>query len=285
MLKQIVATSALMAIVAVAAQAASAADTTKFRELVIEPAAAQAESGNVDAKKRQRLLLLPSEGTATADAGKGEAGHFVVAPIEGLLTPTDGGNKAKAKQAFPTLAKASDGIATPVKFTDAGADQTRTDGSKAFPLIASAPQGLTTPADVTADAEGSIVDGATAVETKAAIPAAPKAAIAKSGGRADHGRSGAGRGDCASQGPLHAPDRPRLRRRDPEARRAWQHGLLRDHPGQYEGGRPPRRRQHLHQGHPAEARHRLRLRAPGDVHPSLSSAYAGEDNCDRTAGY
>ena len=180
MLKQIVATSALMAIVAVSAETASAADTTKFRQLVIEPAGAPAAVANVDAKKRQRLLLLPSEGapTATADAGNGAAGHFVVAPSEGLLTPTDGGNKAKAKQAFPTLVKASDGIATPVKFTDAGAGRTQTAGSKAFPLIASAPQGLTTLADITADADNSIVDAAPAVETKAAIPAEPVATVA-----------------------------------------------------------------------------------------------------------
>jgi len=178
MLKQIVATSALMAILAVSAETASAADTTKFRQLVIEPAGAPAAVANVDAKKRQRLLLLPSEGapTATADAGNGEAAHFVVTPSKGLLTPTDGGNKAKAKQVFPTFAKASDGIATPVKFTDAGADQTA--GGKAFPLIASAPQGLTTPADVTADADDSIVEGAAAVATKAAIPAEPVATVA-----------------------------------------------------------------------------------------------------------
>ena len=285
MLKQIVATSALMTIVAVAAQAASAADTTKFRELVIEPAAAQAESGNGDAKKRQRLLLLASEGTATADAGKGEAGHFVVAPIEGLLTPTDGGNKAKAKQAFPTLAKASVGIATPVKFTDAGADQTRTDASKAFPLIASAPEGLTTPADVSADAEGSVVDGATAVETKAAIPAAPKAAIAKAEAAPI----------TAAPAPVAAVAPPRDLYTVLTGRGYGVEILKRDAHGNMVfyvtiPGNTKEADLLVVDSTYTKVIQRKHVTAfgyerPATYTPRYSIAYAGEDNCDRTAGY
>lgn len=189
MLKQILATSALIAIVAVSAQPATAAG--KFRQLVIEPTgasadpvllkkkfptlvaqpangiqtpAATADAGNGNGGgNKAKFIVAPSQGipTQTADAGSGNGGgngngggkavQFIVAPGQGLPTPPDGGNQGKAKKLFPTFAKASDGIATPVKFAEASADPIRTDSSKAFPLIATAPAGLTTPADVAAD--------------------------------------------------------------------------------------------------------------------------------------
>jgi hypothetical protein len=190
MLKQILATSALLAIVAVAVQPASAADRSKFRQLVVEPTGASADpivlkkkkiqslvaqsgngiqtpaetadagSGNGGGKKGAKFIVAPSQGipTQTADAGNGNGGgkavQFIVAPGQGLPTPTETGSKGKPKKIFPTLAKASGGIATPVKFADAGAEPIQTARTKTFPLIASAPEGLSTPAEITtADAQ------------------------------------------------------------------------------------------------------------------------------------
>jgi hypothetical protein len=221
MLKQILATSALIAIVAVAVQPAAAAD--KFRQLVVEPTGASADpivlkkkkiqslvaqsgngiatpadtadagngNGNGGGKKGAKFIVAPSQGipTQTADAGNGNGGgkavQFIVAPGQGLPTPVDTGDKGKAKKVLPTLAKASGGIATPVKFADAGADPIQPARTKTFPLIASAPEGLSTPAEITtadaqpaepvapiasADADQSPVDVQAAPVTASAAP-------------------------------------------------------------------------------------------------------------------
>jgi len=280
MLKQIVATSALMAIVAVSAETASAADATKFRQLVIEPAGAPADVANLDANKRQRLLLLPSEGAATTDVANREAAKFVVASGEGRLTPTDGGNKAKAKQAFPTLVKASDGIATPVKFTDAGADRTQTKSGNPFPLIASAPQGLIIPADITADADNSIVDGAPAVETKAVIPAEPIATVAEEEAPV-----------TAAPAPVaevaHATDLYTLL----TGRGYGVDILKRDASGNMVfyvtiPGNTKEADLLVVDSTYTKIIQRKHIAAYGYERPAqYTSAYAGEDNCDRTAGY
>jgi hypothetical protein len=201
MLKQILATSALLAIVAVSAQPATAAD--KFRQLVVEPTGASADPLILKKKKVQSLVALPGNGiqtpAETADAGKGNGGNkgakfivapsqgiptqtadagngngggkavqFIVAPGQGLPTPPEG-NQGKPKKLFPTFAKGSGGIATPVQVADAGADPVATAGGKAFPRIASAPEGLTTPAEITTDAGTPPVADATPVAPIAAV--------------------------------------------------------------------------------------------------------------------
>jgi len=167
MLKQIAATSALIAIVAVSTQTASAADTGKFRQLVIEPAGASADVGKVDPRKRQRLLIAPSQGipTNTADAGNVGAVQLIVAPAQEIPTDAETGNKSKPTKVSPSFAKVSDGIATPVKFASAGPDGIPSAGSKSFPLIDSAPEGLSTLAD-----SGDQKKAAPAVETQPVVP-------------------------------------------------------------------------------------------------------------------
>jgi hypothetical protein len=168
-------------------QPASAADRSKFRQLLVEPTGASADpivlkkkkiqslvaqsgngiqtpaetadAGNGGGKKGAKFIVAPSQviPTQTADAGNdnggGKAVQFIVAPGQGLPTPVDTGSKGKPKKIFPTLAKASGGIATPVKFADAGADPIQPARTKTFPLIANAPEGVSAPADVTAVAQ------------------------------------------------------------------------------------------------------------------------------------
>jgi len=229
MLKQILATSALIAIVAVSTQSASAAD--KFRQLVVEPAGASADpvilkkkfptlvaqpangiqtpaqtadvgNGNGAGNKGAKFIVAPAQGipSQTADAGNGNGGgnaaQFVVAPGSGLPTPPDAGNQGNAKQLFVTAGRASGGIATPVKFAEAGSDPIQTAGNKAFPLVADAPAGLTTPADVTAGA------GNPASPAIDAQPAAPVAPIAS----ADAGQLA----DVAQAAPITASATPAI---------------------------------------------------------------------------
>jgi len=140
MLKQILATSALIAIVAVSPQPATAAG--KLRQLVVEPTgasadpvllkkkfptlvaqpangiatpAATADAGNGGGNKGAKFIVAPSQGipTQTADAGSGNGGgngngggkgvQFIVAPGQGLPTPPEGGNQGKAKKTVPDL--------------------------------------------------------------------------------------------------------------------------------------------------------------------------------------
>ena len=52
MLKQILATSALVAIATVSVQSASAADTAKFRQIVVEPVATASADADLLKKKK-----------------------------------------------------------------------------------------------------------------------------------------------------------------------------------------------------------------------------------------
>ena len=217
MLKQILATTALIAIAAVSAESASAADTGKLRQLVVEPSGASAGpatlkkkkfptlvvqqgkgiqaptevadggngNGNGGGNKGAKFIVAPSQGTPTpadtADAGNGKSGgkvvQFVVAPGQGLPTPADTG-KGKPKKIFPTLAKASGGIATPVQVAAAGPDPIPAAPTKTFPLIVNAPEGLSTPAGETAAADGQPVDPVAPIAPPADLQAAPLAAAA-----------------------------------------------------------------------------------------------------------
>jgi hypothetical protein len=213
MLKQILATSALIAIVAVSAQPATAASTGKFRQLVVEapgtpavdplilkkkkvptlvfqPGAGiatppeTADAGNGGGNKGTKFIVAPSQGipTQTADAGGGDgngggkAVQFVVAPGQGLPTPPDGASQGTPKKLFPTFAKVPGGIATPTQVADTGADPAPTGGSKTFPLIVNVPSGLSTPAGDTGVAAG-------APPVAVTPPAGPE--IAADAGQAD----------------------------------------------------------------------------------------------------
>ena len=122
------------------------------------PAATRAPSSSW---RRARALPTPAD---TADAGNGKSGgkvvQFVVAPGQGLPTPAETGSKGKPKKIFPTLAKASGGIATPIEVADAGPDPVPSAPTKTFPLIVNAPEGLSTPAGETAAADAPPVDPA-----------------------------------------------------------------------------------------------------------------------------
>jgi len=329
MLKQILATSALIAIVAVSAQPATAA--SKLRQLVIEPTGASADpvllkkkfptldaqpaggivtaagtadagngNGNGGGNKGAKFIVAPSQGipTQTADAGTGNGGgngngggkavQFIVAPGQGLPTPPDGGNQGKAKKLFPTFAKASDGIATPVKFAEANADPVKTDGNKAFPLIATAPAGLTTPADVAAD-----TGTPPAVDT---TPAAPIAA-------ADDGQPAT---DLAQAAPVIASvaptTTPALIVANPNDLYSLLTGrgygveiLKRDGHGNLvfyvtAPATPQEADVLLVDGTYGKVIERKHVAAYGYDHsapypPSHTASYASDDNCDHTAGY
>jgi hypothetical protein len=325
MLKQILATSALIAIVAVSTQSASAAG--KLRQLVVEPAGASADpiilktkkfptlvaqpgsgiqtpaqtadagNGNGGGNKAAKFIVAPGQGipSQTADAGNGNGGgkaaQFVVAPGPGLPTPPDGGNQGNAKQLFPTAGKASGGIATPVKFAEAGSDPIQTGGNKAFPLIASAPEGLTTPADVTADA------GNPASPAVDAQPAAPIAPIASG----DAGQPA----DAAQAAPITASATPAAPAVDnPKDLYSLLTGrgygvevLKRDAYGNlvFYVSVPGNTQEAdlllvdgtygkvLKRQHVAAYSHSYERPAP--YTPSYVASYAGEENCDYTAGY
>ena len=313
MLKQILATSALLAIVAVAVQPASAADRSKFRQLVVEPTGASADpivlkkkkiqslvaqsgngiqtpaetadagSGNGGGKKGAKFIVAPSQGipTQTADAGNGNGGgkavQFIVAPGQGLPTPVETGSKGKPKKIFPTLAKASGGIATPVKFADAGAEPIQTARTKTFPLIASAPEGLSTPADVTAaDAQ----------------PAEPVAPIAS----ADADQSP----DDVQAAPVTASAAPAVASPNDLYTVLTGHGygvqiLKRDGHGNLifyvtAPASPKEADLLLVDGTYGKVIERKHIAAYGYDHPApytprYTASYAREDNCDHTAGY
>src|ERR1700716_2020341 len=140
MLKQILATSALIALTAVMIQSANAAGSGKFRQLVVEPSGSPAadplikkqkkiqtlvvqqgqgiqtpggsggaSNGGAGGNKGAKFIIAPSQGipTQTADAGNGKSNgkvaHFIVASGPGIKTP-DGGNKGHPQNGFPSLA-------------------------------------------------------------------------------------------------------------------------------------------------------------------------------------
>jgi hypothetical protein len=173
MLKQILATSALIAITAVSIQSANAA-TGKFRQLVVEPAGTPADlllknkktdlfilktgqgiptppSGVGSGKtggKVANFIVAPSNGipTPTGNAGTGNPGgkqaELIVAPGGGIRTGAGAGNGNAGQPLQPLLLKTSGGIATPIKVADGGGDPVLTGGSKAFPLIVNPPSGI-----------------------------------------------------------------------------------------------------------------------------------------------
>src|SRR5437016_3198065 len=90
MLKQILATTTVIAIAIVSVQSANAA-SGKLRQLVVEPAGASADP-LLKKKKLQLLVAQPSQGIPTPTAGAGgsdgkKIATFVVAPNGGIPTP------------------------------------------------------------------------------------------------------------------------------------------------------------------------------------------------------
>jgi hypothetical protein len=290
MLKQILTTSALIAIAAISVQSANAADLTKFRQLVVEPTAAPVTAAAVDpaAHKRQRLLVAPTESIPTETADAGHAAQFVLAPSQGLETPAGIGDEGKTKETFPSLTKASGGIATPVKFSETGSDPIQATGSKTFPLIASAPSGLTTPPDVAGEtADATPVDAAPVAKTKAVASVEPIVSASPER-QADAPRSASIAADTAptavsiaNPGELYSLLTGRgfgvqILKRDAYGNLVFYVTI----PGKVEAdlllvdgtyGKVIKRR-HL-DGHPAP------------YTPSYATAYADKENCDHTAGY
>jgi hypothetical protein len=226
MLKQILATSALIAIAAVSVQSASAADTTKFRQIVVQPVAiASADADLLKKKKLQPLLRVqPGHGIPTpgviANAGNGnsQAGkiaEFAVAPGQGIPTPAagDAGGKGKPQNNLPAIAALpGGGIPTPITVADGGADPGAPAGSKAFPSIVAAPSGIATPAsDPGAGAATPSADAAASpagVPPAIASPAADAGAPAASAGGGQPGQPGADSGAAAAFVPPAAPIAP-----------------------------------------------------------------------------
>jgi hypothetical protein len=315
MLKQILATSALIAIATVSAQSANAADSGKFRQLVVEPAGASAEpvilkkkkfptliaqpgkgiqtpsdvadagNGNAGGNQRAKFIVAPSGGIPTpadtADVGNGKSGgkavQFVVAPGQGLPTPAETGGKGKPKKIFPTLAKASGGIATPIQVADVGPDPVPS-ATKTFPLIVNAPEGLSTPAGETTGAD--------------AQPADPVAPLAPAG--ADQSPDG------ARAAPLAAAAAPAVQNPKDLYTLLTGHGygveiLKRDANGNlvFYVTTPGNAKAadlllvDVTDGKVIERKHiaTYAYDRPSAYTPRYATAYAGGDDCEHTAGY
>jgi hypothetical protein len=232
MLKQILATSALIAITAVSIQSANAA-TGKFRQLVVEPAGTPSDlllkknkktnfilktgqgiptppSGADPGKtggKVANFIVAPGNGipTRTGNAGTGNPGgkqvELIVAPGGGIRTPTGAGagNGNAGQPLQPLLLKTSGGIPTPIKVADGGGDPVQTGGSKAFPLIVNSPSGITAPAsDPGADTGAPAAD---AGQLLAALPPADPGAQVPA---VDNGQPAAGGVDTGAAAPAPA---------------------------------------------------------------------------------
>jgi hypothetical protein len=317
MLKQILATSALIAIAALSVGPASAADTGKLRQLVVEPAGTPAaDPAFLKKKKLQPLLLvqpgkgIPTAGvTANAGNGNGQAGkitQFVVAPGQGIPTPGAGG-KGKPQNGLPALAALpGGGIPTPITVADAGADPGRPAGNKAFPLIVAPAGGITTPAGDPGSA-GATPSADTGVPPAAAAPAIDPAPV-DTGALAASVDSGqpvaADSGAAPASEPLVTPGTPAAvpavqsptdlyslltgRGYGVEVLKRDQYGNLVYYvtiPGQ-----PREADLLLVDGTYGKVLQRKHIAAYGYDHPasyapSYTAAYAGEANCDHAAGY
>ena len=138
MLKQILATSALIVIGVVSIQSAGAVEASKLRQLVVEPA-----------------------GTPAAAATKTEVTPFVVKPSGGIPTPTqtadlgaDAG-KPTGPKVFPLVAEQAQGIPSATDTADAGAPaaadpidqaQPASETDKAAAIASDQPAAAATPA-------------------------------------------------------------------------------------------------------------------------------------------
>jgi len=157
MLKQILATTTVIAIAVVSLQPASAAG--KFRQLVVEPVGASGDPILKKKKKVQQLVVAPGGGIETpAEAGSKGNGkgkqvvQFVVAPSDGIPTPGSGGGggngngngggngngKSGGKKFVPLILKPSKGIEV------ASADPGKLPKTKVLPVIID-PSGITKP--------------------------------------------------------------------------------------------------------------------------------------------
>jgi len=274
----------------------------KFPSLVAQPGngiqtpaeTVDAGSGNGGGKKGAKFIVAPSQGipTQTADAGNGNGGakavQFIVAPGQGLPTPAETGGKGKAKKVFPTLAKASGGFATPTEVADAGPDPLPSARTKTFPLIVSAPEGLSTPADVAVD-----------TGTPAAADVTPAAAVAA----ADDGQPATDTKDAAVIASVAPAAIPTMAVANPNDLYSvlTGHGygvqiLKRDGHGNLvfyvtASATPKDADLLLVDGTYGKVIERKHVAAYGYVRPAApytpryAATYAGDDNCDQTAGY
>jgi hypothetical protein len=175
MLKQILATTAVLAIVAVSVQTANAANG-QFRQLVVEPAGASADDALLKKNKKFKPLFIlkngqgiptPPVGAVAGKTGGKPVANFIVAPGNGIPTPngkagigspggkpvtqfvvapgagipTGGAGAGNGKGFQPLLLKTSGG-GIPTKV--ASADPGKLTQGAAFPVIAN-PSELTTP--------------------------------------------------------------------------------------------------------------------------------------------
>src|SRR5579871_3585284 len=102
MLKQILATSALIAIATVSIQSTAAADGSKFRQLVVEPSGAAGGDTDPLLKKNIRGLVRLGSGIQTPGGsgnggngnggGNGQVANFIVAPSQGVPAGNGGGD-------------------------------------------------------------------------------------------------------------------------------------------------------------------------------------------------
>jgi hypothetical protein len=223
MLKQILATTAVLAIVAVSVQSANAANG-QFRQIVVEPAGGSADdlllkknkkvnqlfilktgqgiptppvgavAGKTGGKPVANFIVAPGNGIPSGNGGIGKpagssVAQFVVAPGAGI--PSGGAGPANGKSVQPFLLKVSGG-GIPTKV--ASADPGNLGQGAAFPVIAN-PSELTTPAGTDGGASGS------AGATPAAVPAAGPQPVDVSGPAVNGGDNG---GAPASEAPAGA---------------------------------------------------------------------------------
>src|SRR5438270_713994 len=156
MLKQILATSALIAIAAVSIQSASAADGNKFRQLVVEPSGTPGGDADLLLKKKveQRGLVRIGSGLATAGGsgnGNGGAGQakFIVAPSQGIPTGNGGGaGNGNGRSGQPAQFIVASGQGIPTGSGGGNGNGNGGGARKNLPQIAALPGGIPTPIKV-----------------------------------------------------------------------------------------------------------------------------------------
>jgi hypothetical protein len=145
MLKQILVTSACIAILAVSAQSATAAGT-KFRQLVVEPAGTPSSDLLLKNKKIQPLIATAGQGIPTPSgaatggkAGGNPGGKFIVAQGGGIPTPAGNGGTDSGKIGGPPTAQF---LIAPTGGIPTGAGGAGGNGKAVEPLLVNAPSGI-----------------------------------------------------------------------------------------------------------------------------------------------
>jgi hypothetical protein len=162
MLKQILATTAVLAAVAVSIPAAHAAG---FRQLVVEPTGASADDGFLKRFKKPNFLILKNgQGIPTPPKSGAPVANFIVAPGGGIATPTGGagsGNPGNGGVKNELVVAPTGGIGTPA----GGGNPVNPPGGRNELVVASG-GGIPTPAGGGANPPG--VNAPTGVPTQVA---------------------------------------------------------------------------------------------------------------------